>query len=40
VNNFGGWINSPLGWEYLLAGAGVLIVPVIVLILIFAIADD
>ena len=37
--NFMGWINSPLGWEYLLAGAGVLIVPVIVLVLIFAIAD-
>ncbi|MFM9539915.1 hypothetical protein [Streptomyces turgidiscabies] len=33
-----GWINSPLGWEYL-AGAGVLIVPVIVLVLIFAMAD-
>lgn len=38
-NNFMGWINSPLGWEHLLAGAGVLIVPVIVLVLIFAIAD-
>ncbi len=34
-----GWINSPLGWEHLLAGAGVLIVLVIVLVLIFAIAD-
>ncbi|MGW3197171.1 hypothetical protein ACWDBD_21785 [Streptomyces sp. NPDC001118] len=38
-NNFMGWINSPLGWEHLLAGAGVLLVPVIVLVLIFAIAD-
>ncbi|MFJ1733161.1 hypothetical protein [Streptomyces sp. NPDC088254] len=38
-NDFMGWINSPLGWEHLLAGAGVLIVPVIVLVLIFAIAD-
>ncbi|WP_338675889.1 hypothetical protein V1460_25190 [Streptomyces sp. SCSIO 30461] len=38
-NNFMGWINSPLGWEHLLAGTGVLIVPVIVLVLIFAIAD-
>ncbi|WP_405749065.1 hypothetical protein OG232_03830 [Streptomyces sp. NBC_01411] len=38
-NNFRGWINSPLGWEHILAGAGVLIVPVIVLVLIFAIAD-
>ncbi|MGW0881385.1 hypothetical protein [Streptomyces sp. NPDC002671] len=39
-NDFMDWINSPLGWEHLLAGAGVLFVPVIVLILIFAIADD
>ncbi|MFJ8018693.1 hypothetical protein [Streptomyces sp. NPDC096311] len=38
-NDFMGWINSPLGWEHLLAGASVLFVPVIVLILIFAIAD-
>ncbi|MDL5199566.1 hypothetical protein [Streptomyces sp. ALI-76-A] len=38
-NDFMGWINSPLGWEHLLAGAGVLIVPVIVLVLIFAIVD-
>ncbi|MFF8902615.1 hypothetical protein ACF082_34675 [Streptomyces lydicus] len=38
-NDFMDWINSPLGWEHLLAGAGVLFVPVIVLILIFAIAD-
>ncbi|MEV0443600.1 hypothetical protein AB0I84_23505 [Streptomyces spectabilis] len=38
-NNFMGWANSPLEWERLLAGAGVLIVPVIVLMLIFAIAD-
>ncbi|WP_433855095.1 hypothetical protein [Streptomyces kronopolitis] len=38
-NDFMGWVNSPLGWEHLLAGAGVLIVPVIVLVLIFAIAD-
>ncbi|MFI5702554.1 hypothetical protein ACIA78_21215 [Streptomyces xanthochromogenes] len=34
-----GWISSPLGWEHLFAGAGVLIVPIIVLVLIFAIAD-
>ncbi|MEU3051597.1 hypothetical protein ABZ705_34865 [Streptomyces sp. NPDC006984] len=39
-NDFMGWTNSPLGWEHLLAGAGALLVPVIVLILIFAIADD
>lgn len=38
-NDFMGWVNSPLGWEHLLAGAGALIVPVIVLVLIFAIAD-
>ncbi|GHB82333.1 hypothetical protein GCM10010306_091140 [Streptomyces umbrinus] len=38
-NDFMDWINSPLGWEHLLAGAGVLFVPVIVLVLIFAIAD-
>ncbi|WP_030559197.1 hypothetical protein [Streptomyces aureocirculatus] len=38
-NDFMGWINSPLRWEHLLAGAGVLIVPVIVLVLIFAVAD-
>ncbi|MDX3274751.1 MULTISPECIES: hypothetical protein [Streptomyces] len=38
MNDFMGWINSPLGWEHLLAGAGVLIVLVIVLVLIFAIA--
>ncbi|MCT9105274.1 hypothetical protein [Streptomyces mirabilis] len=38
-NDFMGWINSPLGCEHLLAGAGVLLVPVIVLVLIFAVAD-
>lgn len=38
-NDFTGWISSPLGWEHLFAGAGVLIVPIIVLVLIFAIAD-
>lgn len=38
--NFTAWINSPLGWEHLLAGAGVLIIPLIVLVLIFAIADN
>ncbi|UQA91169.1 hypothetical protein [Streptomyces halobius] len=38
-NDFMEWINSPLGWEHLLTGAGVLFVPVIVLVLIFAIAD-
>ncbi|NUQ96218.1 MAG: hypothetical protein HOY79_06510 [Streptomyces sp.] len=39
-NDFMDRINSPLGWEHLLAGAGVLFVPVIVLILIFVIADN
>ncbi|MEV7953010.1 hypothetical protein [Streptomyces sp. NPDC088141] len=39
-SNLMGWISSPLSWEHLLAGAGVLLVPVIILILIFAIADD
>ncbi|MFI8091533.1 hypothetical protein ACIF9R_24970 [Streptomyces sp. NPDC086080] len=39
-NDFTDWINLPLGWEHLLAGAGVLFVPVIVLIVIFAIADN
>ncbi|MFC8125542.1 hypothetical protein [Streptomyces sp. NPDC057302] len=38
-NDFMGWINSPLGWEHVLAGAGVLSVPVIVFVLILAIAD-
>ncbi|MDQ1031405.1 hypothetical protein QF035_008987 [Streptomyces umbrinus] len=38
-NEFVGWINSPLGREHLLAGAGVLFGPAIVLVLIFAIAD-
>ncbi|MFF4409497.1 hypothetical protein [Streptomyces sp. NPDC001404] len=38
-SNFMGRINSPLGWEHLLAGAGVLLVPIIVLVLIFVIAD-
>ncbi|MFJ5724742.1 hypothetical protein [Streptomyces sp. NPDC093149] len=38
-NDFIGWINLPLGWEHLLAGAGVLLVPIIVLVLIFAIAE-
>ncbi|WP_275124976.1 hypothetical protein [Streptomyces mobaraensis] len=34
-----GGINSPLRWEHLPDGAGVLIVSVIVLVLIFATAD-
>ncbi|MFE4334040.1 hypothetical protein ACFRQM_32895 [Streptomyces sp. NPDC056831] len=37
---FTAWINSPLGWEHLLAGASVLIIPLIVLALIFALADN
>ncbi|MFD4943063.1 hypothetical protein ACFWNT_11105 [Streptomyces sp. NPDC058409] len=37
---FTAWINSPLGWDQLLAGASVLIIPLIVLALIFALADN
>jgi hypothetical protein len=34
------WLDSLFGWDHVLAGAGVPLVPLIVLITIFAIADD
>lgn len=35
------WINQPLGWEdHLVARLGVLLIPAIILLVIFAIADD
>ena len=35
------WINKRLGWEdHLVAGLGVLLIPAIILLVIFAIADD
>jgi hypothetical protein len=32
-------LNSPWSWEMLMVGAGVLLVPIVILIVIFAIAD-
>lgn len=34
------WLSQPFGWDHLLAGLGVLAVPIILLVVIFAIADD
>lgn len=34
------WLRSELGWGDLVAGGAVLIVPVIILVVIFAIADN
>lgn len=34
------WLNEPMGWDQLLAGAGVLIAPLVLLVIIFALADN
>ncbi|WP_424863087.1 hypothetical protein [Streptomyces sp. MMS24-I29] len=34
------WLDSPLGWDHLLAGAGVLLAPVILLVVILALSDN
>ncbi|MGI8306960.1 hypothetical protein [Saccharopolyspora hattusasensis] len=39
-NSFIAWLNSPFGWDHLLAGAGVLIAPIILLVVILALADN
>lgn len=39
-NNLLEWINSPLSWDHLFAGAGILLVPVAALVIIFALADN
>ena len=36
---FMSWLNSPMNWEHLFAGAGVLFVPILVLLVISAITD-
>jgi hypothetical protein len=34
------WLNSPIGWDHVFAGAGVLLIPVAILFMIFAFADN
>lgn len=34
------WLSSPFGWDHILAGGGLLLVPVAILVVIFAIADN
>lgn len=33
------WLSSPMSWEHFFAGAGVLLVPLIILVVISVIAD-
>lgn len=39
-NSVTDWLSQPFGWDHVLAGVGVLAVPIILLVVIFAIADD
>ncbi|MFI9629309.1 hypothetical protein [Streptomyces sp. NPDC052042] len=39
-NGLVAWLSSPLGWDHLLAGAGVLLAPVIMLVIILALTDN
>ena len=39
-DGFIAFLNSPFSWEHLAAGAGVLIIPIVIIVLIFAIADN
>lgn len=34
------FLNSPFSWEHLAAGAGVLLVPIVIIVVIFALADN
>ncbi|QWF85674.1 hypothetical protein [Amycolatopsis sp. CA-230715] len=34
------WLYSPFGWDHLLAGAGVLIVPILIVVIILVLAND
>ncbi|MFF1880279.1 hypothetical protein ACFVVC_02255 [Pseudarthrobacter sp. NPDC058196] len=34
------FLNSPFSWEHLAAGAGVLLIPIIIIVVIFAVADS
>ncbi|MDO5865120.1 MULTISPECIES: hypothetical protein [Paenarthrobacter] len=34
------FLNSPFSWEHLIAGAGVLLIPIIIIVVIFALADN
>jgi hypothetical protein len=39
-DGFIAFLNSPFSWEHLAAGAGVLLIPIIIIVVIFAIADN
>ena len=39
-DGFIAFLNSPFSWEHLAAGAGVLIIPIIIIVVIFAVADN
>lgn len=34
------WLDEPFGWDHALAALGVLAAPIVVLVIVFAIADD
>ena len=38
--NLTDWLSAPFSMDHVLAGAGVLLVPILILIVIFAIADN
>ncbi|MEU6263721.1 hypothetical protein [Saccharopolyspora shandongensis] len=39
-NSLIAWLDSPFGWDHLLAGASVLIVPIVLLVVLFALAGN
>lgn len=39
-DGFIAFLNSPFSWEHLAAGAGVLIIPIVIIVVIFALADN
>ncbi|WP_247040330.1 hypothetical protein [Arthrobacter rhizosphaerae] len=34
------WLSSPFGWDHVIAGAGVLLIPVAILVAIFIVVDS
>jgi hypothetical protein len=39
-DGFIAFLNSPFSWEHLAAGAGVLLIPIVIIFVIFVIADN
>jgi hypothetical protein len=37
---FATWLSSPFGWDHVIAGAGVLLIPIAILVVIIAVVDS